>query len=298
MVNLHPNIYKKGILLSYILKIFLKYYPSSGSLSYLYNFGFLAFICLFLQIATGVFLAMHYIPSVDLAFSSIEHISRDVNYGWLLRYMHSNGASVFFVVVYLHIARGFYYNSFEYPRQLVWASGVVILLLMIITAFLGYVLPWGQMSYWGATVITNLVSVVPKIGTILVHWLWGGFSINQATLNRFFSLHFTLPFIILALSFLHLAFLHDVGSNNPIGSQVSVDEYFLVPFYIVKDLYGLNLLCIFICIFIFFLPDYLGHPDNYIVASPLNTPAHIVPEWYEWKVYWLLKLICICIVTC
>jgi ubiquinol-cytochrome c reductase cytochrome b subunit len=266
-------------------------YPTPSNLSYWWNFGSLAGICLIIQILTGVFLAMHYTPHVDLAFLSVEHIMRDVTGGWLLRYMHANGASMFFIVVYLHIFRGLYYASYTSPRELVWCLGVVLLLLMIITAFIGYVLPWGQMSFWGATVITSLASAIPVVGDSIVSWLWGGFSVDNATLNRFFSLHFLLPFLIVGVSILHLAALHQYGSNNPLGINASVDKISFYPYFYVKDLVGWVAFAIFFSIFVFYAPNVLGHPDNYIPANPMSTPAHIVPEWYFLPVYAILRSI-------
>ena len=268
-------------------------HSSSGNLSYLWNFGVYSMVCLMVQILTGIFLAMHYTPELNLAFSSVEHIMRDVNYGWLIRYIHSNGASMFFIVVYIHTFRGFYYGSYLYPREFLWIVGVAILLIMILTAFLGYVLPWGQMSYWGATVITNLVSAIPKIGGDVVVWLWGGPSVNNATLNRFFSFHYLFPFIILALVIVHILLLHEFGSNNPLGlgGNFGVDNRYFYPYFIVKDLFGIILFLLFFSLFVFFSPNVLGHSDNYILASPLVTPPHIVPEWYFLPFYAILRSI-------
>nr|YP_009755769.1 apocytochrome b [Gonatozygon brebissonii]QIQ23047.1 apocytochrome b [Gonatozygon brebissonii] len=280
-------------------------YPTPSNLSYWWGFGSTAGICLVIQIITGVFLAMHYTPHVDLAFLSVEHIMRDVTGGWLLRYMHANGASMFFIVVYLHIFRGLYYGSYASPRELVWCLGVVILLLMIVTAFIGYVLPWGlfnwpqmidliinmQMSFWGATVITSLASAIPVVGDSIVTWLWGGFSVDNATLNRFFSLHYLLPFLIAGVTLLHLAALHQYGSNNPLGINASVDKIGFYPYFFVKDLVGWVAFAFFFSIFVFFAPNALGHPDNYIPANPMSTPAHIVPEWYFLPVYAILRSI-------
>nr|YP_010199742.1 apocytochrome b [Gracilaria isabellana]UAD89700.1 apocytochrome b [Gracilaria isabellana] len=266
-------------------------YPTPINIHYAWNFGFLASVCLIIQIITGVFLAMHYTPHVELAFASVEHIMRDVNYGWLLRYIHSNGASMFFIVVYIHIFRGLYFSSYTKPRHWVWVIGVVIFLLMIITAFIGYVLPWGQMSLWGATVITNLVSAVPLIGDSIVTWLWGGFSVDNATLNRFFSLHYLLPFIIAAASLIHLAVLHQDGSGNPLGIDSNVDKISMFPYFIYKDLLGLLVFILFFSLFIYFSPNILGHSDNYIEANPMVTPAHIVPEWYFLPFYAILRSI-------
>lgn len=266
-------------------------YPTPINIHYAWNFGFLSAMCLIIQIITGIFLAMHYTPHVDLAFASVEHIMRDVNYGWLLRYIHANGASMFFILVYIHIFRGLYFGSYTKPRHWVWVVGVVILLLMIITAFIGYVLPWGQMSLWGATVITNLVSAVPLVGDSIVTWLWGGFSVDNATLNRFFSLHYLLPFIIAAASLVHLAVLHQDGSGNPLGIDSNVDKVSMFPYFIVKDMLGLVVFIIFFSLFVYFSPNVLGHPDNYIEANPMVTPAHIVPEWYFLPFYAILRSI-------
>lgn len=266
-------------------------YPNPATMTYFWNFGSLAGICLVVQIITGIFLAMNYVPNVDLAFSSVEHIMRDVNYGWLLRYIHSNGASMFFIVVYVHIFRGIYYGSYNYPRQLPWSIGVTIYLLMMATGFLGYVLPWGQMSFWGATVITNFFSAVPVLGEDIVHLLWGGFSVNNATLNRFFSLHYLLPFLIAALSGLHIAVLHINRSNNPIGVPSNNDTLPFHPYYTVKDVFGLLFFFFLFALVVFFFPNYLGHPDNYTVANPMVTPAHIVPEWYYLPFYAILRSI-------
>nr|UVF63033.1 apocytochrome b [Synarthrophyton patena] len=266
-------------------------YPTPINIHYAWNFGFLASMCLIIQILTGIFLAMHYTPHVDLAFASLEHIMRNVNYGWLLRYIHANGASMFFIVVYIHVFRGLYFGSYTKPRHIVWFLGVLILLLMILTAFIGYVLPWGQMSLWGATVITNLVSAVPLIGDYLVAWLWGGFSVDNATLNRFFSFHYLFPFIIAALSLVHITVLHQDGSGNPLGVESSVDKIVMYPYFIVKDLLGLIVFSLLFAIFVYFYPNILGHPDNYIEANPMVTPAHIVPEWYFLPFYAILRSI-------
>ena len=266
-------------------------YPTPSNLSYWWGFGSLAGICLIVQILTGIFLAMHYTPHVDLAFVSVEHIMRDVNGGWFLRYMHANGASMFFIVVYLPLFRGLYFGSYASPRELVWIVGVVILLLMILTAFIGYVLPWGQMSFWGATVITSLASAIPVVGMDITYWLWGGFSVDNATLNRFFSLHYLLPFIIAGASIVHIAALHQYGSNNPLGSLAVVDKVSFYPYFFLKDLVGWVIFALFFSFFIYFAPNALGHPDNYIPANPMSTPAHIVPEWYFLPVYAILRSI-------
>lgn len=266
-------------------------YPTPINLHYAWNFGFLSLICLMIQLISGIFLAMHYTPHIYFAFSSVEHIMRDVNFGWLIRYMHANGASMFFIVVYFHIFRGLYFGSYTKPKQWVWVIGILILLLMIITAFIGYVLPWGQMSLWGATVITNLVSAIPKIGNYIVFWLWGGFSVDNATLNRFFSLHYLFPFLIVALSLIHIALLHQEGSGNPLGIESTSDKINLFPYFIIKDLFGLVGFLIFFSVFLFFFPNVLGHSDNYIEANPMVTPTHIVPEWYFLPFYAILRSI-------
>jgi ubiquinol-cytochrome c reductase cytochrome b subunit len=266
-------------------------YPTPINLNYLWSFGSAAGICLGMQILTGVFLAMHYTPEVHYAFLSVEHIMRDVNYGWLLRYLHANGASFFFIVVYCHIFRGLYYGSFMFPRELLWCSGILIFFLMMATAFMGYVLPWGQMSFWGATVITNLFSAIPFIGGSIVEWLWGGFSVDNATLNRFFSLHYLLPFVIAGLAIIHLSLLHNVGSGNPLGVTKSMTSISFYPYFYVKDMLAFFYLLFFLFVFVIFYPGTLGHPDNYIPANPLVTPAHIVPEWYFLPFYAILRSI-------
>ena len=267
----------------------LVYYPSPININYFWGGGSLAGIFLGIQLFTGIFLAMYYTPHIDYAFISIEHIMRDVQYGYFFRYMHANGASFFFICVYFHMARSLYYGSYIKPRQGLWNSGILILLLMMVTAFLGYVLPWGQMSFWGATVITNLFSVIPYIGQDLVQWLWGGFSVNNATLNKFFSLHFVLPFVIVAVVFLHLILLHKVGSNTPLGISPESKIINFYPYFYIKDIFGI------ICILYLFIwvvrghPNMFGHPDNYILANPMVTPAHIVPEWYFLPFYAILR---------
>jgi len=279
---------------NYVLSFFdshLIHYPAPINLTYAWSFGSTAGICLIIQILTGIFLAMHYTPHIDLAFSSVEHIMRDVNNGWFIRYAHANGASMFFIVVYSHIFRGLYYGSYMHPRQLLWCSGVVIFILMMGTAFMGYVLPWGQMSFWGATVITNLATAIPVVGQPIVDWLWGGFTVNNATLNRFFSLHFLFPFLIAGLSLLHLALLHKDGSNNPLGVDTSVDKVPFYPYFIVKDVFAFFIFTLVFSIFVFYFPNAMGHPDNYIPANPLVTPAHIVPEWYFLPFYAILRSI-------
>jgi len=266
-------------------------YPTPKNLSYWWNFGSLAGFMLVVMIISGVVLAMNYTPHVDLAFNSVERIMRDVNYGWLIRYIHSNGASMFFIVVYIHMFRGLYYGSYKPPREILWWLGVVILLLMMATAFMGYVLPWGQMSFWGATVITNLFSAIPLVGEKIVTLLWGGFSVDNPTLNRFFSLHFLLPFVIAGVVVLHIWALHIHGSNNPLGIDAKgpQDKIAFHPYYTIKDAFGIAVFLIFFSFFVFFAPDFFGEPDNYIPANPLVTPAHIVPEWYFLPYYAVLR---------
>ncbi|MBV7255839.1 cytochrome b/b6 [Pacificimonas sp. WHA3] len=266
-------------------------YEVPRNINYFYNFGVLAGLALVIQIVTGVVLAMHYAANTEVAFSSVEHIMRDVNYGWLMRYMHANGASFFFIVVYVHMWRGLYYGSYKAPRELVWMLGVVIFLLMMATAFMGYVLPWGQMSFWGATVITNLFSAIPVVGDAIVTFLLGGFAVDNATLNRFFSLHFLLPFIIAGVVMLKIWSLHIPGSNNPTGVEVKgpADTIPFHPYFTAKDLFGVGVYLTIFSIFLFFMPNFLGHPDNYIEANALATPEHIVPEWYFWPFYAILR---------
>jgi ubiquinol-cytochrome c reductase cytochrome b subunit len=263
-----------------------------SNISYAWNFGSLLLICLIIQIVTGVTLAMHYNPSVLEAFNSIEHIMRDVNNGWLIRYLHSNTASAFFFLVYLHIGRGIYYGSYRAPRTLVWAIGTVIFILMMATAFLGYVLPYGQMSLWGATVITNLISAIPWIGQDIVEFIWGGFSVNNATLNRFFALHFVLPFILVALVLMHLIALHDTaGSSNPLGVSGNYDRITFAPYFLFKDLITIFIFIFVLSLFVFFMPNVLGDSENYIMANPMQTPPAIVPEWYLLPFYAILRSI-------
>src|SRR5579875_646905 len=266
-------------------------FPTPKNFNYFWNFGALAMINLVIMIATGVFLAMNYAANTGLAFDSVERIMRDVNYGWLLRYAHANGASMFFIVVYIHIFRGLYYGSYKKPRELLWMIGVVILLLLMATAFMGYVLPWGQMSYWGATVITNLFSAIPVVGHGIVTWLWGGFAVANPTLNRFFSLHYLLPFIIVGVVVLHVMALHTVGSNNPLGIDVKgpQDTVPFHPYYTVKDSIGVCVYLIVLAILVFFLPHLLADPNNDIQADPLQTPSDIVPEWYFLPFYAILR---------
>lgn len=271
----------------------LRDYKTPKNLSYWWSLGSIAGIALVIQIITGIVLAMHYTPHVDHAFDSVEHIMRNINYGWLIRYAHSVGASMFFLAIYLHIFRGLYYGSYKNPRELLWAIGIIIFLVMMATAFMGYVLPWGQMSYWGATVITNLFSAIPVVGQKIVTWLWGGFSIDNPTLNRFFSLHYLLPFVIIFLVMLHLVALHTHGSNNPKGIDVKNDNETIPfhPYYTIKDFVGFGLYFLIFAFFIFYEPNYLGHPDNYIPANPLVTPAEIVPEWYFLPFYAILRAV-------
>lgn len=266
-------------------------YPVPRNLNYAWNFGVLAGFCLMIQIVTGIVLAMHYASNASLAFDSTEHIMRDVNYGWLLRYAHANGASAFFAVVYIHIFRGFYYGSYKAPREMIWLLGVTIFLLMMATAFMGYVLPWGQMSYWGAQVITGLFSAIPLVGGALHTWLLGGFAPGDAALNRFFSLHFLLPFVILGVIILHIWSLHIPGSSNPTGVEVKTESDTLPfhPYYTAKDGFGLGVFLTLYMAVVFFAPNQFGHPDNYIAANPMQTPAHIVPEWYFWPFYAILR---------
>jgi len=266
--------------------------PQPSNLSYLWNFGSLLGFCLVIQIVTGVTLGMHYTPNILEAFDSVEHIMRDVNNGWLIRYLHSNTASAFFFLVYLHIGRGLYYGSYKAPRTLTWTIGTVIFLIMIVTAFLGYVLPYGQMSLWGATVITNLMSAIPWIGQDIVEFIWGGFSVNNATLNRFFALHFVLPFVLAALVLMHLITLHDsAGSGNPLGVSGNYDRLPFAPYFVFKDLVTIFLFIIVLSIFVFFMPNMLGDSENYVMANPMQTPPAIVPEWYLLPFYAILRSI-------
>ena len=268
-------------------------FPNPRNLNYYWTFGGILAFMLVSQILTGVVLAMHYAANVDLAFNSVEQIMRDVNYGWLLRYLHANGASMFFVAVYVHIARGLYYGSYKEPREVLWILGVIIFLLMMATAFMGYVLPWGQMSFWGATVITNLFSALPGVGETIVTYLWGGYSVGNATLNRFFSLHYLLPFMIAGVVVLHIWALHVPGSNNPAGIEKKSDKDTLPfhPYFTVKDAFAVVCFVIFFSWFTFYIPNYLGHADNYIEANPAVTPAHIVPEWYFLPFYAILRAV-------
>nr|AFU48979.1 cytochrome b [Microtus duodecimcostatus] len=263
--------------------------PAPSNISSWWNFGSLLGLCLAIQILTGLFLAMHYTSDTATAFSSVTHICRDVNYGWLIRYMHANGASMFFICLFLHVGRGIYYGSYNMVET--WNMGIILLFAVMATAFMGYVLPWGQMSFWGATVITNLLSAIPYIGTTLVEWIWGGFSVDKATLTRFFAFHFILPFIITALVLVHLLFLHETGSNNPTGLNSDADKIPFHPYYTIKDLLGVLVLLTAFMILTLFFPDILGDPDNYTPANPLNTPPHIKPEWYFLFAYAILRSI-------
>nr|ANC85358.1 cytochrome b [Alexandromys limnophilus] len=263
--------------------------PAPSNISSWWNFGSLLGLCLIIQILTGLFLAMHYTSDTATAFSSVAHICRDVNYGWLIRYMHANGASMFFICLFLHVGRGVYYGSYNMAET--WNMGIILLFAVMATAFMGYVLPWGQMSFWGATVITNLLSAIPYIGTTLVEWIWGGFSVDKATLTRFFAFHFILPFIIVALVLVHLLFLHETGSNNPTGLNSDTDKIPFHPYYTIKDFLGILILLMVFMILALFFPDILGDPDNYTPANPLNTPPHIKPEWYFLFAYAILRSI-------
>ena len=269
-------------------------YPVPRNLNYFWTFGGILTFMLVAQIVTGVILVMHYTPEATMAFSSVEHIMRDVNYGWMLRYLHANGASMFFLAVYIHMFRGLYYGSYKAPREVLWILGVIIFLLMMATGFMGYVLPWGQMSFWGATVITNLFSAIPLVGESITTWLWGGYSVDNPTLNRFFSLHFLLPFMIAGIVILHIWALHHVGQNNPSGvdvKDVNKDTIPFTPYATVKDGFAIVCFLMFYSWFTFYVPNFLGHADNYIMANPMQTPAHIVPEWYFLPFYAILRAI-------
>ena len=269
-------------------------YPTPRNLNYFWTFGAILSFMLVAQIITGIVLAMHYTPHVDYAFSSVEHIMRDVNWGWFMRYAHANGASMFFIAVYIHMFRGLYYGSYKAPREVLWILGVVIFLVMMATAFMGYVLPWGQMRFWGATVITNLFSAIPLVGDAITTWLWGGYSVDNPTLNRFFALHYLMPFMLIGVVILHVWALHVSGQNNPTGVEVKNvqrDTLPFTPFATVKDSFALVMFLIFFSWWIFYVPNYLGHADNYIEANPLVTPAHIVPEWYFLPFYAILRAI-------
>ena len=267
-------------------------YPTPKNLNYWWTFGAILTFCLVTQIITGLILAMHYVAHADLAFSSVEHIMRNVNYGWLIRYVHANGASMFFLAVYIHIFRALYYGSYKSPREIIWILGMMIYILMMMAAFMGYVLPWGQMSFWGATVITNLFSAIPFFGESITTWLWGGYAVDNPTLTRFFSLHYLIPFLILGLVVLHIWALHVPGNNNPIGIDIkkpSNDTVSFHPYIVIKDIFALLIFLIVFAFFVFYSPNILGHADNYIEANPLVTPAHIVPEWYLLPFYAILR---------
>ena len=282
------RIWSRSLLME-IMKITGIFYLSPTNTTYAWNFGFLSLMFLLLQIITGVVLAMFYNPSAELAYEVIMYINNEVYYGWWIRLLHANGASWFFFVTYIHMGRALYYGSFCYPRQALWMSGVILWVLMVATAFLGYVLPWGQMSYWAAMVITNLLSALPLIGGDLIYLLWGGFSITDASLHRFYSLHFLLPFVLLFVSIVHIAFLHEYGSNNPLGIINRSDVIPFTPYFLIKDMFGFIFVLIGVFAIIFIIPDWLGHPDNYIKANPLVTPPHIVPEWYFLPLYAVLR---------
>ena len=289
-VSLNKFRWNKTYLLGFI-DSHLIHYPTPITLTYAWSFGSLAGICLVIQIISGFLLSIHYTANIDLAFASVEYIMRDVPNGWFIRYVHANGASMFFIVVYSHIFRGLYYGSYMKPRQLLWCSGVILFLLIMGTAFTGYVLPWGQMSFWGATVITNMVTAIPFGGQTIVEWLWGGFTVNAPTLRRFYSVHFLLPFIIAGLTIIHLALLHRDGSNSPIGSDTGIDDVPFYPYYFAKDLFAFTCFILFFGIFVFFFPNFLNHPDNCIPADPMETPKHLVPEWYFLPFYAILRSI-------
>nr|AAX21799.1 cytochrome b [Sus philippensis x Sus barbatus] len=282
------NIRKSHPLMKIINNAFIDL-PAPSNISSWWNFGSLLGICLILQILTGPFLAMHYTSDTTTAFSSVAHICRDVNYGWIIRYLHANGASMFFICLFIHVGRGLYYGSYMFLET--WNIGVILLFTVMATAFMGYVLPWGQMSFWGATVITNLLSAIPYTGTDLVEWIWGGFSVDKATLTRFFAFHFILPFIITALAAVHLLFLHETGSNNPTGISSDMDKIPFHPYYTIKDILGALFMMLILLILVLFSPDLLGDPENYTPANPLNTPPHIMPEWYFLFAYAILRSI-------
>ena len=289
-VSLNKFRWNKTYLLGFV-DCHLIHYPTPIGLTYAWSFGSLAGMSLVIQILSGILLSTHYTANIDLAFASVEYIMRDVPNGWFIRYVHANGASMFFIVVYSHIFRGLYYGSYMKPRQLLWCSGVILFLLVMGTAFTGYVLPWGQMSFWGATVITNMVTAIPFGGQTIVEWLWGGFTVNAPTLRRFYSVHFLLPFIIAGVTIIHLALLHKDGSTSPIGSDTGVDDVPFYPYYFAKDLFAFTCFILFFSVFVFFFPNILNHPDNCIPADPMETPKHLVPEWYFLPFYAILRSI-------
>ena len=268
-------------------------FPTPKNLNYWWTFGGILAVMLVVQIVTGIVLVMHYTPQVDMAFGSVEHIMRDVNYGWLMRYLHMNGASMFFIAVYIHMFRGMYYGSYKAPREVLWMIGVIIYLVMMATAFMGYVLPWGQMSFWGAKVITNLFSAIPFVGPSITTWLWGGYSVDNPTLNRFFSLHYLLPFVLAGIVILHIWALHVPGNNNPTGISVKSDKDTVPfhPYYTIKDGFAIVAFLVVYALFVFYAPNYMGDPVNYVPANPLATPAHIKPEWYYLPFYAILRSI-------
>ena len=286
-VSFNKYRWNKNYLLN-ILDCHIIHYPTPISLTYAWSFGALSGMCLVIQLITGAFLSIHYTANIDLAFLSVEYIMRDVPHGWFFRYAHANGASMFFIVVYAHIFRGLYYGSYMKPRQVLWCSGVILYFLLMGTAFTGYVLPWGQMSFWGATVITNMVTILPG-GQTIVEWLWGGFTVNAPTLRRFYTVHFVLPFLIAGMSIIHLALLHKDGSSSPIGSDTGVDDVPFYPYYFAKDLFAFTCFLLFFGFFLFFMPNYLNHPANCIPADPMETPAHLLPEWYFLPFYAILR---------
>ena len=283
-----PRLNKNYILA--LLNRHVVHYPAPLCLTYAWSFGALAGLSLVIQISSGLLLSMHYTANIDLAFNSVEYIMRDVKNGWLVRYIHANGASMFFMVVYGHICRGLYYGSYMAPREVLWCSGVVLFFLLMGAAFTGYVLPWGQMSFWGATVITSMVTIFPG-GKMLVEWVWGGYTINNPTLRRFYTLHFLLPFILVGVTLLHLALLHQVGSSSPIGSDTGVDDLPFYPYFVLKDAFAFSVYSLIFATFVFYFPNVLNHPDNYIPADPFETPAHVVPEWYFLPFYAILRAI-------
>ena len=279
---------------NYILSLIASHiiqYPTPVILTYAWSFGSLAGVCLVIQMVSGILLSMHYTPHIDLAFHSVEYIMRDVKHGWLIRYIHANGASMFFIVIYAHMCRGLYYGSYMEPRGSLWSSGVILFILMMVTAFTGYELPWGQMSFWGATVITNMITVIPVGGKFVMHWIWGGYTIKNPTLHRIYSLHFILPFLIAGLTFIHLTLLHKVGSTSPLGSDNGIDDVPFYPYYVSKDLFALSCFLVVFATFVLYFPNTLNHPDNYIPADPIHTPAHVVPEWYFLPFYAILRSI-------